>query len=101
MRFVVVLLLVTLATANPVDKRFLERIVDAFKHTWDAAKSEFDHLTAGINVDLHSVVNKLIPLIDSAPTEIACKRVCVGSAATVLGPAAPLAHTVCDPACKA
>nr|KAG5714350.1 hypothetical protein BaRGS_018567 [Batillaria attramentaria] len=71
MRCVVVLLLVALATANPVDKRFLGRIVDAFRNAWNSAKSEFDKLTAGINVDLNSVVNKLIPLIDSAPTEIA------------------------------
>ncbi|KAK7483968.1 hypothetical protein BaRGS_00024852 [Batillaria attramentaria] len=48
-----------------------------------------------------SVVNALIPMIHSDMTEGACHNVCVGSAATVLGPAAPLAGSVCGDVCKA
>ncbi|PVD30113.1 hypothetical protein C0Q70_09375 [Pomacea canaliculata] len=106
MKFAVVLLLalVAMASAHPrmarsQDKRFL---VDTFKdignwfsHAWDSAKDEFNKV-------VHSVeVKQLVPLIDSQATEAGCSTVCTGAAASLLGPAAPLAATLCGPLCKA
>ncbi|XP_076461491.1 uncharacterized protein LOC143293984 [Babylonia areolata] len=104
-------LLVALASAAPQpikDKRFIESIghlfhqaADALAHTFNQAKDAFNSLTHGLNINFDSVVAQMIPLIDSGMTETACTTACVGAASTVLGPAAPLAGTVCGPVCKA
>ena len=54
-----------------------------------------------VAVNFDSVVDQLVSMIDSGTTEAACHTACVGAAATILGPAAALAGSVCDPACKA
>ncbi|KAK7508616.1 hypothetical protein BaRGS_00000182, partial [Batillaria attramentaria] len=52
--------------------------------------------------DFNGVVEKLVPLIDSNPTETACKATCVASANVIgLGVAGPLISRACDPACRA
>ncbi|KAL8568011.1 hypothetical protein ACOMHN_029186 [Nucella lapillus] len=104
-------LLVALASAAPrpvKDKRFIESLghllhqaAYAFTHTFNQAKNSFNQLTSGLHINFDQVVNQLIPLIDSGMTETACTTACMGGAATVLGPAAPLAGTVCVPVCKA
>nr|KAG5697307.1 hypothetical protein BaRGS_004973 [Batillaria attramentaria] len=105
----VVSLLVACSLAAPApDKRFIGSIsdlwhqaVDSVSHVFNQAKDQFNKLTDGLNINFDSVVNALIPMIDSDMTEGACHNVCVGSAATVLGPAAPLAGSVCGDVCKA
>merc|ERR1712154_754992 len=51
----------------------------------------------GLNFD--KAVDALIPLIHSDMSVTACVATCDASAATVLGPFATLAHTVCTPLC--
>merc|ERR1712131_469720 len=101
-------LLVAVASAAPRhihDKRFIESIAhlfhqaaDALTHTFNQGVDAFNKLTHGLHINFDDVYKQLIPLIDSGMTESACVTTCVGSASTVLGPAAPLAGTVCAPA---
>nr|KAG5697309.1 hypothetical protein BaRGS_004975 [Batillaria attramentaria] len=101
----VVSLLVACSLAAPApDKRFIGSISvlwHSVSHVFNQAKDQFNKLTDGLNINFDSVVNALIPMIHSDMTEGACHNVCVGSAATVLGPAAPLAGSVCGDVCKA
>ncbi|KAL8568012.1 hypothetical protein ACOMHN_029187 [Nucella lapillus] len=101
-------LLVALASAAPRPVKDIESLSHllhqaayAFTHTFNQAKNSFNQLTSGLHINFDKVVDQLIPLIDSGMTETACTTACVGGAATVLGPAAPLAGTVCVPVCKA
>ncbi|KAK7483966.1 hypothetical protein BaRGS_00024850 [Batillaria attramentaria] len=128
---VVSLLVACSLAAPAPDKRFIGSIsdlwhqaVDSVSHVFNQAKDQFNKLTDGLNSKgtmctyyssqsgdlddavvgiwmMQCVVNALIPMIDSDMTEGACHNVCVGSAATVLGPAAPLAGSVCGDVCKA
>merc|ERR1719481_1994192 len=98
------LVLVALAYAVP-EKRFIESIAHAFQdlghsfeHAFNSAKDTFHSFAH--NLDFSSVVNALIPLIDSNETEGGCISVCETSASSLLGSAAPLATSLCPSACK-
>merc|ERR1711935_294065 len=107
MKAVIALLVVVLALAyseaapSEVDKRFLledikhlgDVISGAFHAAWDKSKDAFHKVTDLIPFD--EAVNALIPLIHSGMTVSACTATCTGAAATVLGPAAVLASTIC------
>merc|ERR1712150_322168 len=110
MKFALALLaLVVVAYAAPQEKRFIESIGHAFEslahqlqHAVDSATHGWNDLmhSTGLNLDLHALAAKLTPYIDSGMTEATCTSVCVASSASILGPAAPLAGTVCGPLCK-
>merc|ERR1711992_56134 len=110
MKVVLALLVLAAAAYAAPEKRFIESISHAFEslghaiaHTFNQAKDSFNNIVGehGLNIDFHAVVQKMIPLIDSGMTETACTTACVGAASSVLGPAAPLAGTVCGPVCMA
>merc|ERR1719411_1981934 len=82
-------------------KHAFESIGNAFTSAWNGAKDTFNNLTHGLNINFDDVVNQLIPLIDSGMTEAGCITTCTGASASILGPAAPIAATVCAPLCKA
>merc|ERR1711963_68621 len=103
MKVVLALLVLAVAAYAAPEKRFIEsighafqEIGHAFQHTFDGAKDSFNNLIGehGLHIDFNSVVQKLIPLIDSGYTEAMCVPACVSAAA-------PLAGTVCGPVCKA
>merc|ERR1711963_911047 len=70
---------------------------DALKNTFNTAKDAVNKVASGLNFD--KAVDALIPLIHSDMSVTACVATCDASAATVLGPFATLAHTVCTPLC--
>ncbi|KAK7110270.1 conotoxin Cl14.12-like [Littorina saxatilis] len=102
---VVLLALLVVAYAAPEKRLFrdtIDKIRHAFTNLWNSTKDEFNRLKNGINIDFDSVVQKLIPLIDSRTTETGCQTACKAAAASVLTPVAvPLAGKLCKPACKA
>merc|ERR1712039_1157395 len=109
MKIAYILLVAAVLTASSeagvMRKRFLwKEIVDAansvgkaLTDTFNTAKDAVNKAAAGLNFD--KAVDALIPLIHSDMSVTACVATCDASAATVLGPFAPLAHTVCTPLC--
>merc|ERR1712168_411329 len=92
--------------AGTMRKRFLikeiQHAIDSvgnwFTKTYNSAKDSFNKLVKGVNFD--AAVNALIPYIHSGMTVTACTSACVAASASVLGPAAPLAGSVCTPVCE-
>merc|ERR1712130_1067427 len=75
----------------------LNSVGDFFTKQYNSAKDAFNKAVSGIDFD--AAVNALIPMINSDMTVTACVATCTGASATVLGPAAVLAGTVCTPLC--
>merc|ERR1712154_290168 len=106
MKIACILLVAAVLTASSeagvMRKRFLwKEIVDAansvgkaLTDTFNTAKDAVNKAAAGLNFD--KAVDALIP---SDMSVTACVATCDASAATVLGPFATLAHTVCTPLC--
>merc|ERR1712105_311211 len=106
------LALVVLAAACHAapDKRFIiSDIKDAFhdighgiSHAFNSAKHEFSKIVSHIPFD--SVVDNLVPLINSGMSQMACKKACEMGAGKVFGEHhASMGSTVnhaCGPVCK-
>merc|ERR1712058_102459 len=100
MKAVLAAVLILAATCHAApDKRF---IISDIKHAFDSAKHEFSKIVSHIPFD--SVVDNLVPLINSGMSQMACKKACEAGAGKVFGShfhgmGATVNHA-CGPACK-
>merc|ERR1711872_122634 len=93
----VILVIALAAVANAAGMRSRQkRSVD-----YEQAIKEYSQATTGVwnAKSFDECYTALLPLIHSEMTVFACTQVCVGSAGSVLGPAAGLAPFVCPPLC--
>ncbi|KAL8613081.1 hypothetical protein ACOMHN_035022 [Nucella lapillus] len=87
---------------DQIDSMLMSRVSVNFNNVVDLLVDQIDSmLMSRVSVNFNNVVDLLVDQIDSGMTEAGCSNVCVGGAATILGPAAPIASLVCGPACNA